>query len=971
MINQNLNPKRLKETTISRQARNAFVTAVVFSIASLINFAVSLQISIQTREIVSFIDSLAVLAFSISAMHASTLIRKGEKDRGVWQIIITLVVVLGIRTFVNSGLGYIFGILVSVLVPFVALLTLKQETFNRSLALGLVSAAGYLIFDILMEQYFPNLRQGGDDIALMARLVGTMAGLLAISYFYVLIRQSRFLLLSSKLTLGMTLVVIIPLVVLGISNTISLSLSLAPRDEQVIISRAAYLAENINAFLENTKSGILVESQAPSIRDYVAANQDSTSETFPRETALETLLSYKRKDILNIDSYALLDRDGINILDTETEKIGQNESRASYFSEPLISGTAYISDIQLDSGTDQRFFVFSAPIKSQTGKTIGVLRARYKANVLDLFFDRYSILTLDGASEENFAALIHEVPVEKTVENDPNYIYLILANTDDPLWNYKVANYVTTSIGTPLQMARLLPPGSTAQLSLRLHELEENLENRKPNSAFQAQAFPRDEEVNNATDLIAAVPLNEKPDWIVLAAQDLISLNVPVQNQRETTTIITVLIAMAAAILAFFTSQTLISPILALTKISQKVAQGDFTSRAKINTEDEIGTLGSAFNTMTAQLENLISTLEERVADRTDDLERRTLQLQAAVEVGKVAVSLRNLDNLLTQATELISLRFGFYHAGIFLLDEKNEYAVLRAANSEGGKRMLERHHQLKVGQVGIVGYVTETGQARIALDVGQDAIYFDNPDLPQTRSEMALALIAGGRVLGALDIQSTQGEAFSDADIDTLQVLADQIAISIENARLFEENNNNLQALRRAYGEQSRLGWQELVYARNQYGYRSKRDGSIVSIDEPTDSQSLRAIAENKVVLDETKSTASIPIIVRGHPIGMLRLAKPETARSWTESELELANVLSTELSGALDSARLFDETRKQAEQEYIVGEITDKMRESMNVESIIKMAADEIYKLLDLEHIAIHFTPEEDENKEDEGVA
>ena len=964
MINQNLSPNSNRETTISRQTRYAFLTAVVFSLASFVNFILSLRISLTTRTWVSYIDTVAVFVFFAMTIYTAVLVRKGEKDRGIWQLIFTLIIVLGVRNFVNEGLSYVFAILVTVLIPFIALLTLKPKSFNRALAISISSASVYLIFDIIITRVFPGVRQSGPIVEPMARMIGIAAIILTIVYMYVLFRQSRYLLMSSKLTLGMTLVVLVPLVLLGVASTISLNLSLEPRDKQVMISRSAYLAENINAFLEDTNSSIRVESQAASIRDYLEAQQGSIVEALLRDTAVETLLSYKRKDILYIESYGILNLDGKNILDTDEQMVGQNESDAAYFSVPLETGTAYISDVQIKSGTDERFLVFSAPITSQDGKYIGVLRARYKAEVLNVFFDRYTMLTVDAAGEQNFAALLHDVPVEKTAEEDPEHIYLILANTDNPEWNYKVANHVTASAGTPLQINRLLPAGSTAQLSLNLFNLEESLNNRQDTPVFEAQAFPRDETLQSASDLIAAAPLQEKPDWVVVTSQDLISVNRPLQQQRETTTLITVMIAIGAAMLAYIASRYLIAPILKLTDISVKVAQGDFSSRAVIDTEDEIGTLGQAFNTMTEELDSLVSTLEERVESRTSDLERRTQQLQAAVEVGKVAVSLRDLDNLLSQATELISLRFGYYHVGIFLLDERSEYAVLRAANSEGGRRMLEREHKLKVGQVGIVGYVTQTGQARIALDVGQDAVYFDNPDLPHTRSEMALALIAGGRILGALDIQSTQGQAFSDADIVTLQVLAEQIAISIENARLFEENQNALQALRRAYGEQSYIGWKELMYTRKHYGYEGKRDGDILPILEPTDAKTMQAFQQKSIVLDDTKSTANIPIMVRGNPIGMLRLAKPETAHSWTETELELARTLSNELSGALDSARLFDETRKQAEQEYVVGEITNKMRESMNVESIVKMAAEEIYKLLDLEQIAIHFTPENSEN-------
>ena len=198
------------------------------------------------------------------------------------------------------------------------------------------------------------------------------------------------------------------------------------------------------------------------------------------------------------------------------------------------------------------------------------------------------------------------------------------------------------------------------------------------------------------------------------------------------------------------------------------------------------------------QLSRQEGILERLIQERTASLERRSVQLQVATEVARAIASVQNLDQLLPSMARLISERFGFYHVGLFLLDPAREYAVLQAANSEGGQRMLARGHRLKVGQVGIVGYVTGAGLPRIALDVGQDAVFFDNPALPHTRSEMALPLKVGEEVIGALDAQSTLPAAFSKEDAAILGALADQVAIAIQNARLFDQTQAALEAARR-----------------------------------------------------------------------------------------------------------------------------------------------------------------------------
>ncbi|MCK4315541.1 MAG: GAF domain-containing protein, partial [Anaerolineae bacterium] len=180
-----------------------------------------------------------------------------------------------------------------------------------------------------------------------------------------------------------------------------------------------------------------------------------------------------------------------------------------------------------------------------------------------------------------------------------------------------------------------------------------------------------------------------------------------------------------------------------------------------------------------------------------EETERRATQLAAASEVARDATAILDVDQLLHETVQLISEQFGFYHAGVFLVDDKHEYAVLRAASSEGGRRMLSRGHKLEVGKVGMVGYVTDTGKPRIALDVGKDAVHFVNPDLPETRSEMTLPLRVHGEVIGALDVQSTEESAFTGEDVAVLQTMADQLANAIENARLFGEIEQTAERLK------------------------------------------------------------------------------------------------------------------------------------------------------------------------------
>lgn len=177
-------------------------------------------------------------------------------------------------------------------------------------------------------------------------------------------------------------------------------------------------------------------------------------------------------------------------------------------------------------------------------------------------------------------------------------------------------------------------------------------------------------------------------------------------------------------------------------------------------------------------------------------LQRRNMQLVATAEVARAATQILNIQEVLTKAVDLIRTHFGFYYAAIFLNDMEGRMSILKAATGDAGKQLLEQKHSLGIGSKSMVGWVTANNTARIALDVGTEAIRFDNPLLPKTRSEMALPLRVRGQVIGALDVQSTAVNAFTTEDIQTLQMMADHIAIAIDNARMFSLSKGNAEVL-------------------------------------------------------------------------------------------------------------------------------------------------------------------------------
>jgi GAF domain-containing protein len=213
----------------------------------------------------------------------------------------------------------------------------------------------------------------------------------------------------------------------------------------------------------------------------------------------------------------------------------------------------------------------------------------------------------------------------------------------------------------------------------------------------------------------------------------------------------------------------------------------------------------------TRELEALSQELETKNISLETTLQtsqRRSRLLKASADVSRSIARIRDVDQLLTQVSQLISQHFDYYHVGIFLLDQSGLNAYLRASNSPGGQRMLAQGHRLGVGTAGIVGFVTGSGRTRVAHRTGSDTAYFDNPELPDTQSEVAIPLFVEGRTVGALDVQSTQADDFGQEDISILTALADQIAVGIENSNLLERAETTLKEAEAAQRRYIREEW-------------------------------------------------------------------------------------------------------------------------------------------------------------------
>lgn len=449
--------------------------------------------------------------------------------------------------------------------------------------------------------------------------------------------------------------------------------------------------------------------------------------------------------------------------------------------------------------------------------------------------------------------------------------------------------------------------------------------------------------------LAIIVPLDELITESVAAREQLAA---ELGNTLLISLVLIAFIFAVALIASYGIGHRFTTPLEELTDVAKQITSGNLEARSDIKSQDEIGTLANTINTMTATLRNSIQTLEQRVEERTAALqeelrkgERREKQYEAIAKVAQVINATQDLHDLLPKISEVISQQFGFYHVGIFLNDPSGQYSVLSAANSDGGRRMLDRGHQLKIGEQGIVGYVTGTGRPRVALDVGSDVVYFNNPDMPDTHSEMALPLNINGKIIGALDVQSTVTNAFTEEDVEVLSTLADQVSLAIQNAQFYEQMQRSLaeaEIISRQYFSET---WSQIAKAQAGTGYRYTTSGTVqlTAADE----------ADHTEDTVERKSV-SVPIVVRGQVVGKLAVLVPKTERIKSD-QMELIQAVADRVSIFADNARLFDETTRRAERERLVSDITTKIRSTNDPQEMLDTAIKELQQVLKISRIDI----------------
>lgn len=325
-------------------------------------------------------------------------------------------------------------------------------------------------------------------------------------------------------------------------------------------------------------------------------------------------------------------------------------------------------------------------------------------------------------------------------------------------------------------------------------------------------------------------------------------------------------------------------------------------------------------------------TAELMVANK--QLENRTRRLQAIAMVSRTVASIQNFDLLLNSITNTICNLFGYYHVGIFLLDEHGEFAILHAANTEGGQTLINRGYRVPVGSAGPVGFVSQTGQPQVTPAADEDPVVTGEHCLPETRSEIVLPLKSGEQIIGVLDIQSVTENTFMEEDTTILSILADQVAITIQNSSLYEQSQRALRKADISSNQSGTQAWMEYERTIQTRGYRY--DG--------IKSEPLRDVEE----MNMDNKSLSIPIQLRGQTIGRFKLNPSNSSKGWTDDELVMVRATAERVALALEGTRLLDEAQKRAMREAFLSDVATKLSASFRLDSILRDTVQELGQAL-----------------------
>lgn len=697
--------------------------------------------------ILSAIFSGLVLATAVSMY----LVQNEHHTRGMGLLLLAIMLAILVIPLLIEGTGVLMGLLAIFVVWQIANATLLPVRAGQAMVVGML----FGIMTVLLDLFELGTQLLLPDLSM---LFGTLSFLIILAFGVLILRNYRHYSVRTKLisvALFIILLIVSTTTVLT-GEAIRRTLTEEVGDDLRVLSRSQafgvseLLGRQVSELDTLSLNGVLGEtavSQAslmPMDETAVLAelaqldsqwsqadDNDPFIQSRLENAAADILLQFQERFPIHRELFVTDQYGGLVAASNRTTDYYQGDElwwQAAYNGG---QGETYIGEPTLDESSDTFGIIIAVPIYGADGELAGILRTTYALTEL--------IELLNGGLGGD----------------DSANVGMLMGDQLLPL----------------IQTAReLRPVGLDAETLLSIKNSGVVL----PVPYEGSQQFVSTARVTTLNHVAAVDQL----DWWVLLSQPQTEALRPLAVQQRLNTLLGVLLAVVGGLIAAYAGNVLSQPITALTETAVRVRGGDFEARAEVTSSDETGILAETFNSMTAQLQATLQNLDFRVRERTRALE-------VAAQIGRRISTILDQDELITAVVEQTQKAFNYYHVHIYLLNKSNNQLVMTSGTGQPGRSMRKYGHYINLGE-GLVGRAAATNITILAPDVTREPRWLPNKWLPETRAELAVPIATEREVLGVLDVQRTTVGSLTEADANVLQLVANQVAIALQNARQY-----------------------------------------------------------------------------------------------------------------------------------------------------------------------------------------